>query len=102
MQGIKIPLGERQGMFFRPFETVNGLACGCICPVCHKPLNAANGGKKVIPHFRHFYSKNCVSDFKDGVRRAAVALIAAQRSLTLPSFHCQISAMTDSGRILSC
>ena len=101
MQGTKIPFGERQGMLFRAFEVENGLACGCICPGCHKPLNAANGGQKVIPHFRYVHSENCVSGFKDGVRRAAVALIAAQRSLTLPSFHCQISAMTDSGRILS-
>ncbi|WP_236186033.1 competence protein CoiA [Pseudomonas juntendi] len=101
MQGTKIPFGERQGMLFRAFEVENGLACGCICPGCHKPLNAANGGQKVIPHFRHVHSENCVSGFKDGVRRAAVALIAAQRSLTLPSFHRQISAMTGSGRILS-
>lgn len=101
MQGTKIPFGERDGMLFRAFEVENGLACGCICPGCHKPLNAANGGQKVIPHFRHGHSENCVSGFKDGVRRAAVALIAAQRRLTLPAFRHQISAMADSGRILS-
>lgn len=101
MQDTRIPFGERDGMLFRAVDVENGLACGCICPGCHKPLNAANGGQKVIPHFRHAHSENCVSGYEDGVRRAAVALIAVQRCLTLPAFGHQISATTDSGCTLS-
>lgn len=100
MQDTRIPFGEREGMLFRAFEVENGFACGCICPGCRKPLNAANGGQKVISHFRHVHSENCVSGYKDGVRRAAVALIAAQRCLTLPAFRREISATTDSGLTL--
>lgn len=101
MQGTTIPFGERDGMLFRAVDVENGLACGCICPGCRKPLNAANGGQKVIPHFRHAHSEDCDNGYKDGVRRAAVALIAAQRCLTLPAFHRTISKETDSGRTLS-
>ena len=77
MQGTKIPFGERDGMLLRAFEVANGLACDCICPGCRRPLNAANGGLKVIPHFRHAQAEDCVRGYKEGVRRAAVALIAA-------------------------
>ncbi|MGE8067091.1 hypothetical protein [Pseudomonas sp. NPDC089569] len=101
MQHTKIPFGEREGMFFRASEVENGRACGCFCPGCGEPLNAANRGQKVIPHFRHVHSENCISGYKAGVRRAAVALIAAQRCLTLPAFHHRISATTASGLTLS-
>ncbi len=100
MQDAKIPFGERDGTLFRAFEVENGRACGCICPGCRKPLNAANGGLKVIPHFRHVQSEDCVRGYKEGVRRAAVALIAARRGLTLPAFSQQVSATTVSGHSL--
>lgn len=100
MRHAKIPFGERDGFLFRAFEVENGLACGCRCPGCHKPLNAANGGLKVIPHFRHVQSEDCVRGFKEGVRRAAVALIAARRGLVLPAFSRQVSATTASGHSL--
>ncbi len=101
MQETKIPFGERDGTLYRAFEVKNGKACGCICPGCRKPLNAANGGLKVIPHFRHVHSEDCVRGYKDGVRRAAVALIAAQQSLTLPALRHVVSAKTNSGRSLT-
>ncbi|MCC6073873.1 competence protein CoiA [Pseudomonas sp. GCM10022188] len=100
MQDVRIPFGERDGTLFRAFEVENGLACGCICPGCRKPLNAANGGQKVIPHFRHVQSEDCVRGYKEGVRRAAVALIAARRGLTLPAFSRQVSATAVSGHSL--
>lgn len=100
MQDAKIPFGERDGALFRAFEVENGLACGCICPGCRKPLNAANGGLKVIPHFRHVQSEHCIRGYTEGVRRAAVALIAERRNLTLPAFSRQVSALTVSGHSL--
>jgi len=63
-------------------------------------LVAANGGLKVIPHFRHAQSEDCVRGYKEGVRRVAVALIVAQRRLTLPAYYHQISATTHSGSTL--
>lgn len=100
MQDARIPFGERNGALFRAFEVENGLACGCICPGCRKPLNAANGGQKVIPHFRHVQSEDCVRGYKEGVRRAAVAVIAAKLGLTLPAFSRQVSATAVSGHSL--
>jgi len=71
MQDAKIPFGERDGTLFRASEVENGLACGCICPGCRKPLNAANGGLKVIPHFRHVQSEDCVKNYADLVTEHA-------------------------------
>lgn len=100
MQGARIPFGERDGALIRAFEVENGLGCGCVCPGCRKPLNAANGGQKIIPHFRHAQSEDCVRGYKNGVRRAAVALIAARRGLMLPAFSHQACATTASGQSL--
>lgn len=97
MQDTKIPFGEREGQFFRAYDVKNGRACGCFCPGCGEPLNAANGGQKVIPHFRHVSSVDCVSGYKDGVRRAAVALIAAHRCILLPDYSGRITVDTESG-----
>jgi hypothetical protein len=97
MQETKIPFGERDGILYRALEVENGHACGCYCPGCGEPLNAANGGLKVIPHFRHVASVDCVSGYKEGVRRAAVALIAAQKRLALPDYSKRITASTDLG-----
>lgn len=100
MRGTKIPFGERDGVMLRAFEVANGLACNCVCPGCRRPLNAANQGLKVIPYFRHAQAEDCVRGYREGVRRAAVALIAAQRRLTLPAYYCKISTTTYSGHTL--
>lgn len=102
MQGTQIPFGERDGVLLRAIEVANGLACSCICPGCRKPLVAANGGLKVIPHFRHAQAEDCSRGYKEDVRRAAVALIATQQYLTLPAYYHQISNITDSGHTLRC
>ncbi|MCY1356423.1 hypothetical protein D9M69_428760 [compost metagenome] len=82
----KIPFGERNGVLHRAHEVDNGLRCGCICPGCKRPLNAANQGEKVAPYFRHAQAEECTSGFKEGVRRAAVALIVEKRRMSLPGF----------------
>ncbi len=84
----------------RAFEVANGLACSCICPGCRKALVAANQGLKVIPYFRHAQTEGCTRGYKEGVRRAAVTLIVAQRRLTLPAYYHQINATTHSGSTL--
>lgn len=100
MSENKIPFGERDGTLFRAYEVENGLRCGCICPGCRQPLNAANNGEKVVPHFRHAQSNDCTDGFREGVRRAAVALIAQHKQLMLPAFLGKARVTTASGRIL--
>jgi hypothetical protein len=100
MHENKIPFGERDSVLFRAYEVENGLRCGCICPGCRQPLNAANNGEKVIPHFRHAQSNDCTDGFREGVRRAAVALIAQHKQLMLPAFLDTVSVFTASGQLL--
>lgn len=100
MRENKIPFGEREGTLFRAHEVENGLRCSCICPGCRQPLNAANNGEKVTPHFRHAQSNDCTTGFREGVRRAAVAQIAQHKRLLLPAFLDMARITTASGRIL--
>ena len=100
MHENKIPFGERDGALFRAFEVENGLRCNCICPGCRQPLNAANNGEKVVPHFRHAQSNDCTTGFREGVRRAAVALIAQHKQLLLPAFLDLARINTASGQVL--
>ncbi|HBO4449831.1 TPA: hypothetical protein L4U50_004448 [Pseudomonas aeruginosa] len=100
MHETKIPFGERNGTLFRAYEVENGLSCGCVCPGCQQPLNAANNGEKVIPHFRHAKSNDCFDGFREGVRRAAVALIAQHKQLMLPALIETVRLTTRGGRLL--
>jgi hypothetical protein len=100
MHETKIPFGERDGTLFRAHEVENGLRCGCVCPGCQQPLNAANNGEKVIPHFRHAKSNDCFDGFREGVRRAAVALIALHKQLMLPALSETVRVATQGGRLL--
>lgn len=100
MHENKIPFGERDGILFRAFEVENGLRCGCICPGCRQPLNAANNGEKVVPHFRHAQSNDCTTGFREGVRRAAVSLIVQHKQLMLPAFLDVVRITIASGRML--
>jgi len=99
VRDTKIPFGERDGVMLRAFEVENGLACNCICPGCRKALIAANGGLKVIPHFRHVQAEDCWRGYKEGVRRAAIAVIAKYRPLWLPAFSGRESAAAASGKV---
>ena len=100
MHETKIPFGERDGTLFRAHEVENGLRCGCVCPGCQQPLNAANNGEKVVPHFRHAKSNDCSVGFREGVRRAAVALIALHKQLMLPFLTETVRVATQGGRLL--
>ncbi|WP_161563933.1 hypothetical protein [Pseudomonas aeruginosa] len=100
MHEAKIPFGERDGTFFRAHEVENGLRCGCICPGCQQPLNAANDGEKVVPYFRHAKSNDCFDGFRESVRRAAVALIAQHKQLMLPALIETVRVPTQDGRLL--
>ena len=100
MHENKIPFGESDGALFRAFEVENGLRCNCICPGCRQPLNAANNGEKVVPHFRHAQSNDCTTGFREGVRRSAVALIVQHKQLMLPAFLDMVRITTASGGLL--
>jgi len=87
MSNSAIPLGERDGHMFRAYEVENGLRCGCVCPACRGALVAANQGEKRFPYFRHAELEACSSGRAEGVRRAAVQVLACHKQLLLPQFN---------------
>jgi len=87
MSNSAIPLGERDGQMFRAYEVENGLRCGCVCPACRGALVAANQGEKRFPYFRHAELEACSSGRAEGVRRAAVQVLACHKRLLLPQFN---------------
>lgn len=101
MERGAIPLGERDGALYRAHQVENGLRCGCVCPGCRRPLVAANQGKKRLPYFRHAESEGCTRGRSEGIRRAAVQLIAEKKELLLAGFAERVSLATRSGRLIS-
>lgn len=98
---VTIPLGEREGQLLRAHEVENGLRCGCVCPGCGGPLVAANQGEKRLPYFRHAEIEGCANGRTEGIRRAAVDLIARKKALLLPMFSDSVGVATHSGRLIS-
>ncbi|MEH6672031.1 hypothetical protein [Halopseudomonas sp.] len=101
MSDSAIPLGERDGQMFRAYEVENGLRCGCVCPGCRKPLVAANQGQKRFPYFRHEELEGCANGRAEGVRRAAVQVIAQRGKLLLPGFSDAATFVAESGRVFT-
>lgn len=100
MSNSAIPLGERDGHMFRAYEVENGLRCGCVCPGCRGALVAANQGEKRFPYFRHAELEGCSNGRAEGVRRAAVQLIAQRKHLLLPALSDTATVFSQSGRCL--
>lgn len=96
-----IPLGERDGQMYRAYEVENGLACGCVCPACRKPLVAANQGEKRFPYFRHVEQDDCWQGRSEGIRRAAVQLIAQRQEILLPGYKDTVILTGRSGQVRS-
>lgn len=101
MTSSAIPLGERDGSMLRAYEVENGLRCGCVCPGCRRPLVAANQGEKRLPYFRHAELEGCSRGRSEGIRRAAVQVIAQHKRLLLPPFSERVVQSLKSGKILT-
>ena len=101
MSDSAIALGERDGLMFRAYEVDNGLRCGCVCPGCRKPLVAANQGQKRFPYFSHEELEGCANGRAEGVRRAAVQVIALRGKLLLPGFSDAATFVAESGRVFT-
>tara|TARA_R110002020_G_scaffold347476_3_gene561148 strand:+ start:448 stop:1590 length:1143 start_codon:yes stop_codon:yes gene_type:complete len=82
-------------------EVENGKRCGCHCPACRHPLVAANKGRKQIPHFRHTAAQSCEYGRSEGIRRAAVQLIAERKALLLAGYQAELRRTAKSGVVCS-
>ncbi|TKW61146.1 MAG: hypothetical protein DI628_00515 [Blastochloris viridis] len=87
MANLKNPFGLKNGKVFHISEVERGRACGCVCPNCEKPLEAAKGSIK-RHHFRHQHEYlECEGAFESAVHLAAKSLIAQKRQLKLPEYE---------------
>lgn len=66
-------------------EVMNGAKCGCICPSCHAPLIAKNGGDERAHHFAHDGRLEGHSCSETALHFAAKQIIADQKCLLLPA-----------------
>lgn len=49
----------------------NGNDCGCICPVCKKPLQAKNNGTHRTHHFAHQPGDDCPTAYESSIHLLA-------------------------------
>jgi hypothetical protein len=79
--------GERvDGALAHISEVPSGIACGCRCPSCHKPL-VARKGAQMAHHFGHHGAGGehaCQSGPETALHRFAKELLASRLALVLP------------------
>lgn len=82
----KIPFGLKNGILVDVSEVKSGLACGCVCPSCHRKLQA-NKGKIVAHYFSHNPSEDtdvCESAFETAIHLMAKQIISEEGYLLFP------------------
>ncbi len=55
---VKIPYAELNGRLIHVSRVNRGLACGCVCPVCKRPV-LARKGEVIRHHFAHHNQIEC-------------------------------------------
>ena len=84
MGTIKIPFGwyEREGKWKEPEAVPPGLACGCICHECGKPLQAVHPKRKRIQkYFRHDKGGDCKGALESLAHKLGKAVLAAHSAV---------------------
>lgn len=81
---LKLPYGLRDNYIIHISEISEdqrGLKCNCVCPVCHEPLQARIGMKR-IKHFAH--SSNCPTAAETALHMMAKDIVLKNRKILLP------------------
>jgi len=91
-ESLKLPYGLRNGKIIHISEipeAQRGLKCGCVCPVCHEPLQARIGSKRV-KHFAH--NSDCPTAVETALHMMAKDIVLNNRQILLPhvEFACDI------------
>ena len=80
-------IGERvDGTLVHISEVPSGIACGCRCPSCQRPL-VARKGEQMVHHFGHHGARGehaCHSGPETALHRFAKELLASRLALVLP------------------
>lgn len=64
---------------------LNGKACNCTCPYCHKDLIAKNGGEKREHHFAHHNNQECKGAYESALHLLAKDIIEKEGGIMLPN-----------------
>ncbi len=95
----KIPFGLKNDTLVQVSDVVSGLACGCICPACHRKLQA-NKGKKVTSYFSHDPSDvtiSCNSAFETSIHLMAKQILSEEGYTIFPSLILKMSQFDMNG-----
>lgn len=82
----KIPFGLKNGILVQVSDVEPGLACGCVCPSCHRKLQA-NKGKIVSHYFSHDPSLDsgpCESARETSIHLMAKQILSEEGCATVP------------------
>jgi hypothetical protein len=78
--------GKRDGKLLFIADVTSGLACGCVCARCGKPLVAKKGSVR-RHHFAHFEITNCQGAAESALHILAKELLAEMDSFTVPPYN---------------
>lgn len=81
-------------------EVISGLACGCVCPSCHRKLQA-NKGNKVAHYFSHDPSKDaapCESGLETSIHRMAKQILSEERLSKFPRLEVNETQKDENGQ----
>lgn len=97
--GQKIPFGLKNGVLLDVSEVEQGLACDCVCPACHTPLQARKG-KKTVHHFAHnpkTRPEDCHYAYETALHMMAKQILVEHALLILPELRLEESMKNPGG-----
>lgn len=95
----KIPFGLKNGILVDVSEVDSGLDCGCVCPSCHRKLQA-NKGKKVSYYFSHDPSedtKECKSAFETAIHLMSKQILSEEGAALFPILSINVTQSDANG-----
>lgn len=100
--GNKIPFGlNTDGELVEVSTVHSGLACNCVCPACHYPLQARKGGS-TKHHFAHDpRAKPCTAGYETALHLMAKQLLLEYGHINLPELAFYLSRRHPTGWYVS-
>lgn len=96
--GNKVPFGlNTDGELVEVGAVPSGLACKCVCPACHFPLQARKGGK-TKHHFAHDpKAKPCTAGYETALHLMAKQSLLEYGHINLPELAISLSKRHPTG-----
>lgn len=97
--GNKLPFGLKGNQLVDVSEVPQGLACDCVCPACHAPLQARKG-EQTVHHFAHdpkTRPADCQSGYETALHMMAKQIIEEHAQLILPELLLEEFMMNPNG-----